>query len=77
MGTDFSWGSDTYGQLGHQLGQSMQPVPKIVKTLATQHVVQIACGQRHTVALTNSEYKILYSVMLQFTDCVAILEVQG
>lgn len=54
-GQIFAWGSDTYGQLGHQLGQSVQPVPKIVKALATQHIVQIACGQKHTVVLTNSK----------------------
>ncbi|XP_018331399.1 probable E3 ubiquitin-protein ligase HERC4 [Agrilus planipennis] len=51
-GQIFTWGSDTYGQLGHQLGQSMQPVPKILKALATHHVVQIACGYRHSAALT-------------------------
>lgn len=55
-GQVFSWGSDTYGQLGHQLGQSIQPVPKIVRALAVHHIVQIACGQRHTVVLANSEY---------------------
>lgn len=55
-GQVFSWGSDTYGQLGHQLGQSIQPVPKIVRALAVHHVVQVACGQRHTIVLTNSEY---------------------
>lgn len=53
-GQVFSWGSDTYGQLGHQLGQSIQPVPKIIRALAMHHVVQVACGQRHTIVLTNS-----------------------
>ncbi|XP_045467862.1 probable E3 ubiquitin-protein ligase HERC4 isoform X2 [Harmonia axyridis] len=50
----FAWGSDAYGQLGHQLGQVIQSVPKIVRSLATFHVVQIACGRYHSVALCKS-----------------------
>ncbi|ERL83301.1 hypothetical protein D910_00177, partial [Dendroctonus ponderosae] len=53
-GQVFSWGSDYHGQLGQQLGENIQPVPKIVKALASQHVIQLVCGQRHTVALTNN-----------------------
>ncbi|XP_066150994.1 probable E3 ubiquitin-protein ligase HERC4 isoform X3 [Euwallacea fornicatus] len=53
-GQVFSWGSDFHGQLGLQLGENIQPVPKIVRTLASQHVVQLACGQRHTIALANN-----------------------
>ncbi|XP_066248449.1 probable E3 ubiquitin-protein ligase HERC4 isoform X1 [Euwallacea similis] len=53
-GQVFSWGSDFHGQLGLQLGENIQPVPKIIRTLASQHVVQLACGQRHTIALTNN-----------------------
>ncbi|XP_050295958.1 probable E3 ubiquitin-protein ligase HERC4 isoform X2 [Anthonomus grandis grandis] len=53
-GQVFSWGSDYHGQLGQQLGENIQPVPKIVRNLASHHVVQLVCGQRHTVALTNS-----------------------
>lgn len=54
-GQVFAWGSDSHGQLGHQLGQVIQPVPKIIKNLAKYHVVQIACGRLHSVALCNSE----------------------
>lgn len=54
-GQVFSWGSDYHGQLGQELGENIQPVPKIVKTLASQHVIQLVCGQRHTIALTNSK----------------------
>ncbi|XP_044756595.1 probable E3 ubiquitin-protein ligase HERC4 isoform X2 [Coccinella septempunctata] len=53
-GQVFAWGSDSCGQLGHQLGQVIQPVPKIVKSMAKYHVVQIACGSLHSVALCNS-----------------------
>ncbi|KAF5305408.1 hypothetical protein FQR65_LT07734 [Abscondita terminalis] len=52
-GQIFTWGSDAIGQLGHQLGNQMQPTPKILKALATLQVVQIACGQNHSVALTS------------------------
>ncbi|XP_030753015.1 probable E3 ubiquitin-protein ligase HERC4 isoform X2 [Sitophilus oryzae] len=53
-GQVFSWGSDYHGQLGQQLGENILSTPKIVRMLASHHVVQIACGNRHTVALTNS-----------------------
>lgn len=41
------------GQLGSEIGQD-QATPKIVRSLATKHIVQIACGQYHSLALTNS-----------------------
>lgn len=49
----FGWGSDVHGQLG--LSVETQPAPKIVKKLATVHIVQISCGQNHSLALTNSK----------------------
>lgn len=53
-GQPFSWGSDNMGQLGTNMGQLFQIKPKIIKTLATKNVIQIACGLHHSVALTNS-----------------------
>ncbi|KAL1509492.1 hypothetical protein ABEB36_004214 [Hypothenemus hampei] len=53
-GQVFSWGSDYHGQLGQQLGENIQPIPKIVRTLASHHIIQLSCGQRHTMALTNN-----------------------
>jgi E3 ubiquitin-protein ligase HERC4 len=53
-GEVFSWGSDNYGQLGHQLGGTLQIVPKLVKSLAPYHIIQIAAGQKHSIALTNA-----------------------
>lgn len=50
----FGWGSNVHGQLGNT-GDESQPVPKIVKGLAVLHVVQVSCGQNHSLALTNSE----------------------
>ncbi|KAK9506239.1 hypothetical protein O3M35_008210 [Rhynocoris fuscipes] len=52
-GQVFTWGSDKYGQLGvNSFGEDVRK-PKIVKILATYNVIQIACGYRHCLALTN------------------------
>ncbi|XP_038223084.1 probable E3 ubiquitin-protein ligase HERC4 isoform X2 [Zerene cesonia] len=53
-GQPFSWGSDSMGQLGSNLGAHAQDKPKIIKFLATKNVIQIACGFYHSVALTNN-----------------------
>ncbi|CAG9559714.1 unnamed protein product [Danaus chrysippus] len=53
-GQPFSWGSDSMGQLGSNLGSHAQDKPKIIKTLATKNVIQVACGSYHTVVLTNN-----------------------
>ncbi|XP_075971785.1 HECT and RLD domain containing E3 ubiquitin ligase 4 isoform X2 [Anticarsia gemmatalis] len=50
----FSWGSDSMGQLGSNLGTHAQDKPKFVKGLATRNVIQIACGAYHSIALTNN-----------------------
>jgi E3 ubiquitin-protein ligase HERC4 len=53
----FTWGCDEYGQLGQEVS-TIQPTPKLVKSLATKHIVQIACGQFHCLVLLNSEFKM-------------------
>lgn len=53
----FGWGSDAHGQLG--LSGEPQPTPKIVRGLATAHVIQVVCGQTHSLALTNSKIEFL------------------
>ncbi|CAG9857321.1 unnamed protein product [Phyllotreta striolata] len=53
-GQVFSWGSDYHGQLGQSIGEDISNAPKIIKALAAYHVVQICCGQRHSVALANN-----------------------
>ncbi|KAJ8938616.1 hypothetical protein NQ314_011425 [Rhamnusium bicolor] len=50
----FTWGSDYHGQLGQNIGENIQSIPKIIRALATYHIVQICCGQRHSIALANS-----------------------
>ena len=49
----FSWGQGTGGVLGHG-GASDVSVPSVIKTLSGQNVVQIACGEVHSLALTAS-----------------------
>ncbi|XP_041971239.1 probable E3 ubiquitin-protein ligase HERC4 isoform X2 [Aricia agestis] len=53
-GQPFSWGSDSMGQLGSNLGAQIQDKPKIIKFLAAKNVIQVACGSYHSVALTNN-----------------------
>jgi E3 ubiquitin-protein ligase HERC4 len=51
----FAWGSNSSGQCGHENDSSaIYPMPKLVKSLATKQIVQVACGQFHSLALTNS-----------------------
>uniref|UniRef100_A0A0P5J2E5 E3 ubiquitin-protein ligase HERC3 n=1 Tax=Daphnia magna TaxID=35525 RepID=A0A0P5J2E5_9CRUS len=52
-GEIFAWGSNSSGQLGLNVEESIMPTPKMVKSLATKQVVQIACGRSHSMALTN------------------------
>uniref|UniRef100_A0A1B6KH92 HECT domain-containing protein n=2 Tax=Graphocephala atropunctata TaxID=36148 RepID=A0A1B6KH92_9HEMI len=53
-GQVFSWGAARYGQLGHNDCETDLRRPKIIKSLATNFVVQISCGYRHCLALTNN-----------------------
>jgi E3 ubiquitin-protein ligase HERC4 len=48
----FSWGSDEYGQLGHNQGAQTLRVPRLVKSLGTLKVTAIAAGMYHSAALT-------------------------
>ncbi|KAM7357848.1 HECT and RLD domain containing E3 ubiquitin ligase 4 isoform 2-T4 [Cochliomyia hominivorax] len=52
-GQIFTWGHNDYGQLGITNGQDVVVQPKIVRNLVSKHVVQIACGNNHSLALTN------------------------
>jgi E3 ubiquitin-protein ligase HERC4 len=50
----FCWGSNSVGQLGLDTSLGIVQIPRIIKSLATSIVVQIACGQKHSLALTNN-----------------------
>lgn len=51
-GNVFTWGSNSFSQLGQESSES-EPLPKLVKTLGTKQIVQVACGDYHNIALTN------------------------
>lgn len=52
----FTWGSNSKGQLAKDTTEAMNCVPRLVKSLATKPIVQIASGQYHSLALTNSRW---------------------
>ncbi|XP_011882075.1 PREDICTED: probable E3 ubiquitin-protein ligase HERC4 isoform X2 [Vollenhovia emeryi] len=49
----FSWGCNLNGQLGLNSVDCTERVPRMVKVLGTNVIVQIACGVEHSIALTN------------------------
>jgi len=64
----YSWGASACGQLGHSDTEHMpkdvegypyQPVPLLVESLQDVCIVQISCGDAHTVALSREG--LLYS----------------
>ena len=56
-GEIFAWGSNALGQLGLDTRDQIVSTPKMIKSLATKHVIQIACGENHSLALTNGEIR--------------------
>ena len=52
-GAVLTWGAAACGQLGHPQ-RLRQRSPKVVEALAGERVVMAACGENHSVALTDS-----------------------
>ncbi|XP_020812495.1 probable E3 ubiquitin-protein ligase HERC4 isoform X2 [Drosophila serrata] len=52
-GQVLSWGDNDCGQLGHATDQEIIQLPKVVRQLVSKTVVQIACGNNHSLALTS------------------------
>ncbi|KAF7994791.1 hypothetical protein HCN44_004263 [Aphidius gifuensis] len=50
----FSWGSNSDGQLGLNTTNIIESTPSMVKTLGTSVIIQISCGLKHVIALTNN-----------------------
>ncbi|XP_008552683.1 probable E3 ubiquitin-protein ligase HERC4 isoform X2 [Microplitis demolitor] len=50
----FSWGCNSDGQLGLSSYVPIQETPRMVKSLATSTVIQVSCGYKHAIALTNN-----------------------
>lgn len=61
-GNVYTWGSNSFSQLGQEGCDSGEIVPKLVKALGTKQIVQIACGEYHTIALTNGKTFARYSL---------------
>ena len=71
----YSWGSNSRGQLASDTKDDINATPKLVKQLATKHVVQIASGRYHSLALTNSRWVLLLKItanviVLQMVKCM-------
>ena len=49
----FTWGGGMYGKLGHG-SESGCSTPRKVEGLNDAHVTSVACGSRHTVAMTSN-----------------------
>lgn len=69
-GQVFSWGSDYHGQLGQNIGEDIQSIPKIIRALALYNIVQICCGHRHSVALANSMAKYMFASSFWITSSI-------
>ena len=61
-GQVYAWGEATCGQLGFEDDQNMprnsdsrvyQPTPRLVKTLEKKRVIEISCGEAHSLVLTE------------------------
>ncbi|EDX08786.1 probable E3 ubiquitin-protein ligase HERC4 isoform X2 [Drosophila simulans] len=52
-GQVLSWGDNDCGQLGHATEKEIVQLPKVVRQLVSKTVVQIACGNNHSLALTS------------------------
>lgn len=49
----FSWGSNQEGQLGLNTNSIIKSTPSMVKTLGSSVIIQVSCGLKHVIALTN------------------------
>ena len=52
-GEVFTWGDDFYGSLGHG-GLGGRNVPTKVQYLSEERIVKVACGDKHSAALTST-----------------------
>ncbi|UYV81070.1 HERC4 [Cordylochernes scorpioides] len=70
-GQVFSWGCNLHGQLGYPTDSGQPSLePRLIKKLALVHVVQVACGNSHSMALALGEL-VLQQLMGSCTPGVA------
>ncbi|KAM9331112.1 putative E3 ubiquitin-protein ligase HERC3 [Gastrophryne carolinensis] len=53
QGQLFSWGAASDGQLGHSSSEQSISVPRLIKKLNQQKILQVSCGNRHCLALSD------------------------
>ncbi|XP_069834418.1 probable E3 ubiquitin-protein ligase HERC3 isoform X3 [Dendropsophus ebraccatus] len=53
QGQLFSWGAGSEGQLGHSTTEPSVPVPRQIKKLNQQKILQVSCGNQHCLALSD------------------------
>lgn len=53
-GDVFSWGHNALRQLGNSSSDVYDSVPRLVKSLATKTVIQLACGAEHSLVLLEN-----------------------
>lgn len=57
----YTWGSSTYGRLGHGVSTGRnQATPLLVEDLKDKVIVQIACGAAHCLVLTGNIFIYIY-----------------
>lgn len=47
--------------LGFESEEGIQYKPKIVRSIASMLIVQISCGYKHSMALTNRKFSLIIS----------------
>ncbi|KAM4709462.1 putative E3 ubiquitin-protein ligase HERC3 isoform 2-T2 [Discoglossus pictus] len=53
QGQVFSWGAGADGQLGHGTTEAFIPIPRLIKKLNQQKILQVSCGNQHCLALAD------------------------
>jgi len=52
-GEIFTWGTNDYGQLGFSIGSKFQEVPRKIRTIARNKIVDFSCGEFHVIAISD------------------------
>uniref|UniRef100_A0AAQ5X3W4 HECT domain-containing protein n=1 Tax=Amphiprion ocellaris TaxID=80972 RepID=A0AAQ5X3W4_AMPOC len=71
-GAVFGWGRNKFGQLGLN-DSNDRYFPALLKSLRSQRVIYISCGEDHTAALTKLSY-ILFGYLISFAHIILLHE---
>lgn len=69
-GSVFAWGENEYSQLGYTTskkpqGIEFEPKPRKIESLAKQFVIDAACGDNHSLVLTNQREVLAWGLNKQ------------